>query len=193
VLTHACPAPLPPTAIGQVIGESCIPGIAADNTDAIFEEHTVSACLDAACAVRNEYGTRERVFNFGAVVADLMAQVEADGKLPPCAGVRANLKFINPIKVPCTVNFSIRARGAPTPGVTFPMAVDPPQLIIPPNEYRYTSIVFAPNAIQQYSGQLEAVVVDGSHPATKSFACEVRGEGTLPSLSLQVRLGCRVE
>ena len=33
----------------------------------------------------------------------------------------------------------------------------------------------------------------GSDPKTKGFTCELRGEGTLPSLSLQVRgvLGCR--
>lgn len=65
------------------------------------------------------------------------------------------------------------------------MLVDPPQLIIPPMEYRYAAVVFAPSAIQQYSGSFEAVVQDGGDPATRAFTCEVRGEGTLPSLSLQ--------
>lgn len=67
------------------------------------------------------------------------------------------------------------------------MVMDPPQLVIPPHEFRYTSVVFAPQAIQQYSGTLEAVVKDGSDPATQKFTCEIRGEGTLPSLALQVR------
>eukprot|EP00955_Chlamydomonas_euryale_P017652 188684-Chlamydomonas_euryale.AAC.1 len=52
-------------------------------------------------------------------------------------------------------------------------------------EYRYAAVAFAPAAIQAYSGTLEATVQGGSDPATKAFTCEVRGEGTLPSLSLQ--------
>ncbi len=65
------------------------------------------------------------------------------------------------------------------------MEVDPPQLIIPPHEFRYMAVVFRPREIRQYSGTFEAVVQDGSDPATKSFTCEIRGEGTLPSLTLQ--------
>ena len=65
------------------------------------------------------------------------------------------------------------------------MECDPPQLIIPPHEFRYVAVVFRPQAIQQYSATFDAAVVDGSDPATKGFSCEVRGEGTLPSLSLQ--------
>ena len=67
------------------------------------------------------------------------------------------------------------------------MGVEPAQLVIPPQEYRYTALYFAPAAIQQYSATLEAVVQGGSDPATRSFSCELRGEGTLPTLSIQVR------
>jgi hypothetical protein len=66
------------------------------------------------------------------------------------------------------------------------MEVFPAQLVIPPHESRYTTVRFAPRAIQQYNGILEAVVEGGTDPKTKSFSVELRGEGTLPSLTLVV-------
>ncbi|KAG2489301.1 hypothetical protein HYH03_012133 [Edaphochlamys debaryana] len=200
----------------EVAGESCIPGIDAENTAAIFEEHVISASLDPFNPVNNEFATRERVFNFGAVLAALGAPSEAeqaaakkDGAATPPRGatppkgaavkakeeptsgaslaphaVRANLKFINPVKVPCVVNFSIKPRGNLPPGTVLPMEVSPAQLVIPPLEYRYTAIYFAPRAIQTYVATLEAVVENGGDPKTKSFSCEVRGEGTLPTLTI---------
>lgn len=70
------------------------------------------------------------------------------------------------------------------------MGVEPAQIVIPPHEYRYTTLYFAPAAIQQYSATFEAAVQGGSDPATKSFTCELRGEGTLPTLSIQVCFTC---
>ncbi len=64
------------------------------------------------------------------------------------------------------------------------MEVSPAQLVIPPLEYRYTAVYFAPRAIQLYGATLEAVVENGSDPKTKSFTCELRGEGTLPTLTI---------
>ncbi|EFJ42226.1 hypothetical protein VOLCADRAFT_67248 [Volvox carteri f. nagariensis] len=161
----------------EVAGESCIPGIDAENTVAIFEEHVISPSLDPFNPINNEFSTRERVFNFGAPLPSAAAASHA---------VRANLKFINPVKVPCVVNFTIKPRGNLPPGVctAFPMEVSPAQLVIPPLEYRYTAIYFAPRAIQSYVATLEAVVENGGDPKTKSFSCEVRGEGTLPSLAI---------
>jgi len=51
--------------------------------------------------------------------------------------VKANLKFTNPIKVPCTVNFTIKPRGGATPNQRFPMEVHPASIVIPPNESRW--------------------------------------------------------
>lgn len=157
-----------------------------------------------------QLGLRERAFNFGAVIADLVSPPpptpEVPGKkpdpkskvpvdIPPppprdlslSAGVKAQLKFTNPIKVPCVVNFSVKPRNPlpdPKAPMAFPMDVVPAQITIPPQESRYTTIVFEPRAIAQYSATLEAVVENGSDPATKAFSCELRGEGTLPSLTL---------
>ena len=207
----------------SLAGESCIPGMDASNVESMFEEHTISGSLDPFSTVNNEFGLRERVFNFGSVVADLVSGAEAAAAQASSGGgggVRANLKVINPIKVPCTINFSMKPRGQYPPGeatarsqrgvilristsscrfkphfyrvlsrqslgVPFPMECDPPQIVIPPMEFRYVAVVFRPRAIQQFSATFDAVVVDGSDPATKGFSCEMRGEGTLPSLSLQ--------
>lgn len=194
----------------EVGGESCIPGIDAAALESIFEEHTISASLDPAGAVSCQLGLRERAFNFGAVIADLVSppplppapagkdkgKGAADLPPPPArdlsqsSGLKAQLKFTNPVKVPCVVNFCIKPRSPPQDPkapVVFPMDVVPAQLVIPPQESRYTTIVFEPRAIAQYSGTLEAVVENGTDPATKCFSCELRGEGTLPSLTLTVR------
>jgi hydrocephalus-inducing protein len=74
----------------------------------------------------------------------------------------------------------------PPAGQQFPMVVEPSQIVIPPHEYRYTCLYFAPTAIQQYSATFEASVQGGADPATRGFSCELRGEGTLPTLSVQV-------
>jgi hypothetical protein len=50
--------------------------------------------------------------------------------------VKANLKFTNPVKVPCTVNFTVKPRGSYLPGQVFPMEVHPASITIPPNESR---------------------------------------------------------
>ena len=98
-------------------GESCIPGMDANNVESIFEEHTISGSLDSNSTVNNEFGLRERVFNFGSVVADLVSSAGAVAAGNATGGgVRANLKIINPIKVPCTINFSMKPRGQYPPG-----------------------------------------------------------------------------
>lgn len=73
--------------------------------------------------------------------------------------------------------------------MSLPMEVFPAQLVIPPLEYRYTALYFAPRAIQGYAATLEATVENGGDPKTRAFSCEVRGEGTLPSLTIQEPTG----
>jgi hydrocephalus-inducing protein len=126
-------------------------GIDAENLGAIFEEHVVLNHLDPFNPVSSSFGLKERVFNFGTVMANLpdaatlaaglattggtASKGSKGGKkdksdtLPTSgtavgeqaavgnaakmdAAVRASLKFINPCKVPCTVNFSIKPHSA---------------------------------------------------------------------------------
>ena len=83
------------------------------------------------------------------------------------------------------MNFTIKPSGAPSQG-SFPMEVQPAQLVLPPNEARYVTLSFSPVAIRSYAATFEAAVEGGSHPATRAFSCELRGEGTLPSLSVEL-------
>lgn len=46
-------------------------GIDAQNIESIFEEHTIRSTLDPTMPGSNEYGLRERTFNFGAVIAQV--------------------------------------------------------------------------------------------------------------------------
>ena len=158
----------------EIAGESCIPGINAEDVESIFEEHVVVAALDPFNAQSCVFAKREKCFDFGAVIANVSEDTDE------ALGVTSNLKISNPNKVPCTVNFSVRARGEGE----VPMSVTPETAYIPPHEHRYVTITFAPKAIQVFSGVFEAVVENGGDPRTKSFSCELRGEGTLPHLVL---------
>ena len=88
-------------------------------------------------------------------------------------------------QVQATVNFSIKPGGTQPPS-PFPMTAQPSQLIIPANESRFMAVHFSPTAIRSYSATFEAVVENGGDAATRSFSCELRGEGTLPSLTLEL-------
>ena len=166
----------------EVAGESCIPGINAEDVGAIFEEHRVMPKIDPFHPVPGTYAVHEKVFDFGSVIATLG---EGDA-----TETRASFKISNPVKVPCSVNFKLTPRqqaedksgGVPPP---FPMQIEPAKINIPPHEYRYVTVKFAPSAIRQYSADFLAEVENGSGNAkTSTLAFEVRGEGVLPHLSL---------
>lgn len=66
------------------------------------------------------------------------------------------------------------------------MDVQPASITIPPLESRFATLCFCPRAIQTYVATFEAAVEGGRDPRTRALTFEVRGEGTLPSLTLQV-------
>eukprot|EP00775_Hariotina_reticulata_P008964 gene8964-9139_t len=224
-------------------GESCVPGIDVSSIGSMFEESVVVSHMDPFIPVSNSFGLKDKVYNFGTVLAQLPdaasaaaaapgadapsvtsgrerksvvskatgaagKRVGSAGKAVAGAGpasaaatagdwnqptlleepgaVKTNMKFTNPFKVPCTVKFTIKPRGGHQSGVTLPMEVHPSSIVLPPHEYRHITLAFCPRAIQQYSATFEAMVQDGAADlASSGFVCELRGEGTLPSLSLQ--------
>lgn len=140
-------------------------GIDTSNIAAIFEEHVMLSHLDPFNPINCSFGSRDKVFNFGTVLAQLpeagepggaegggpaagkgdkkgvvakaaalkAARASVTGTSAATAGaaaasaqstslmdepgaVKANLKFTNPIKVPCTVTFSIKPRAGNQPG-----------------------------------------------------------------------------
>lgn len=194
----------------ELTGDSCIPGINTTDVDTIFEEHRVLNQMDPFAPASLVFYKRERLFDFGPVVAQLAAppaegaaadpkakpDPKAKGGAAPAAaavahepegdeeakqGVSANLRISNPAKVPCTVSFNVQSKGSDP---TFPMWVHPAKLDIPPHEYRYITVRFAPTAIQSYVANFEAKVENGGDPKTSGFSFEVRGEGVLPHVTL---------
>jgi hypothetical protein len=151
-------------------------GIDSSNLASIFEEHVVLPHLDPFKPINCSFGLKDKVFNFGTLIAqlpELLAEpgsglsprdasgaagkkagrpgVSAKGRasvaaaaaapdaaaaaapaapakaaaakpqdtgslLDDPAAVKANLKFINPKKVPCTVHFSITPQNGSQPG-----------------------------------------------------------------------------
>jgi hypothetical protein len=115
--------------------------------------------LDPFKPVPCSFGMRDRMFNFGALLAQLPdaseggtatdsggkksaakagraaaagrtsttaanaptgptpASIHCGSVLDEPGAVRANLRFTNPVKVPCTVNFAIKPRTGAAPGV----------------------------------------------------------------------------
>jgi hydrocephalus-inducing protein len=110
-----------------------------------------------------------QVFNFGTVVADLSNDVSC----PQCA-VSASIKITNAVKVPCTVNLSVKPISKDA-SMQFPLGVQPVQLVIPAHEYRFAQLLFHPKHIMSFSGMLEAIVENGQgNPATHKFTCELQ-------------------
>ena len=169
----------------EISGESCIPGINSSDFEGIFEEHLVKSAFDPYESNRGVFALREKCFDFGAVVAQVDGETD-DRSASMGTGMSSNLKISNPHKVPCTVNFSVHAKG--DEAGAFPMDVSPAKAHIPAHEHRYVTVTFDPRSIGQFSGVFEATVegaaADGS--AVQAFRCELRGEGTLPTLSLSL-------
>ena len=158
--------------------ESCIPGINTEDLDAVFEEQTVIPSLDPnvntqSVITSSLYAIQERVFWFGTLIAS---------KVPE--GVVEKFKIMNPNKIPCTVNFSVKPRTQ-SKNEGFAFEVSPASVKIPPHENAYVKVSFKPENMMPYGGIFEAVVEHGDPESNSGkFSFEVRGEGTLPTLLL---------
>ncbi|KAF5830389.1 hypothetical protein DUNSADRAFT_14652 [Dunaliella salina] len=160
----------------------------AFNFGAVIADLTTPPAVERVSSAKGGKGDKKGATADAAAAAALAAAEAAKvDRVEQQGGARAVLKFTNSVKVPSTVNLSIKPRlaSADKQASSFPMEVHPSQMIIPPQESRFATVYFTPRALQHYSGILEAVVEGGTDPNTKSFTCEVRGEGVLPSLSLQ--------
>ncbi|KAJ3287536.1 hypothetical protein HK104_008544 [Borealophlyctis nickersoniae] len=155
----------------RLIGESCIPGINTTDFASIFEEHAVCKRLDMFNTQGNVYAEDDRVFYFGAYLAGQQAQVR--------------FKIANPYKIPCDVTLSTRPRSkTKSDAADFAFDLDPKKLSIPSHEHRYVTVSFHPTSIQSYAGIFEAVVDNVGESKSKTLMFELRGEGTLPRVTV---------
>jgi hydrocephalus-inducing protein len=163
----------------ELCAESSIPGLNTDDLDQVFEEQTVIPSLDPSLNTQtiissSLYSIQERVFWFGTLVAS---------KNPE--GAKERFKIMNPNKIPCTVKFAVKPRSQ-SKSEGFAFEVSPDSLTIDPHKHKYVTVGFMPTAMMTYGGIFEAVVETGD-PESKSgkLVCELRGEGTLPTLLVE--------
>ncbi len=172
----------------ELIGESCIPGISTSDWDTIFEEQEVVRRADASVVTSAVFFAEEPSFNFGPVVFGTQSE--------------QRFRITNPFKIPCTVDFAIKAAraavaaadpkakgGAPAAGGAplndgSAFEVQPSKLSIPTHEFRYVTVYYNPKSLETMSGKFEAVVDGGSDAKTNLLAFSLRGDGILPRIKI---------
>ncbi|CAJ1447961.1 unnamed protein product [Effrenium voratum] len=164
--------------------QSCTPGIDTENMQSIFEEQFVAPTLEDAIATAGRIDIRAfdeeaRYFSFGPV------SVQGQSS-PDQAQDAAKFRITNPNPIPCDVKFDIKPTTAPSgkDAPVLPFELSTKDLHIPAHEYRYVKVRFAPQALQRYSAMFEAAVPEGKDSKTNLLKFEMRGDGTVPSISI---------
>eukprot|EP01064_Diplonema_japonicum_P013676 TRINITY_DN21214_c0_g1_i2.p1 TRINITY_DN21214_c0_g1~~TRINITY_DN21214_c0_g1_i2.p1 ORF type:complete len:4615 (+),score=1185.39 TRINITY_DN21214_c0_g1_i2:107-13846(+) len=172
-------------------GESCVPGITADlgsaESEMIFEEQQIVTKLDLSRKLRSVFAKEDRVFSFGSIITH--------------QAVQESFRISNPFTVPCTVTTAVRKRGESEGAVAAMSAFevawvalpgqvetdDAQSISIPPHEYRYAKVSFTPTELRSYFALFEAAVKDGTDPKTKELLFEIRGDGSLPQVQVELQ------
>jgi len=154
----------------EISGESCIPGILNTDFLQIFEEAAVSRKVpsDPNEIIKNMFIEEERTLYFGPRLVNSRSEMR--------------VKIVNPTKVPIIVNVDMAAKGSEPNAFE---VLEPKQLQIPMHEHRYATILFEPTGLETFIASFEATVELGEpEPKTNSLIFEVRGDGTLPRVSI---------
>ena len=162
----------------DLAGESCIPGVNAWDFDMIFEEQTVIPSLAITHTQKmlssKVFAQEENVFLFGTQVSSKNHE-----------GISEMFKIMNCSKVPASVIFSVKPRTS-SKSEGFGFDVSPSKVHILPHGYEYVKVTFKPTDMIAYGGIFEAIVEGGEpSPKTHKLFFELRGEGTLPTVSQQ--------
>ncbi|KDO23200.1 hypothetical protein SPRG_10008 [Saprolegnia parasitica CBS 223.65] len=150
----------------EMTGESCYPGINTSDMESIFEEQAVVQTFGSGhthCLERNQ------------PIAVLVGK-----------NIVERFKISNPTKVLATVRFSIKAptESKDESGVGM-FTVQPTVWDIPPHEHRYVNVHFKPTSITTYHALFAAVVDDGADPSSNVLQFDMRGEGTMPCITIE--------
>ena len=154
----------------ELVGESCIPGINAENFEGVFEEQAVVRQLDPDRDEENVFAVKERTFTFGHIVPSSHPN-----------GVCQKFKISNPNKVAASVALTVTPTTAEDEGV---FSVQPASMDIPSHEHRYVDVYFNPKLMRSFSATFLAAVEGGTDPRTKKLEFTLAGEGTLPCVSV---------
>lgn len=108
---------------------------------------------------------------------------------PPEFGVTESLRLTNPKAVPCKVQLSIKPRegdaASKAGGSSDAFEVFPQEVVISPHDSKQIQVKFTPTHLASFAAVLEAVVPQGTDPCSNYLSFELRGDGAVPSVSLQ--------
>ncbi|KAI5082267.1 hypothetical protein GOP47_0002010 [Adiantum capillus-veneris] len=173
----------PQDPVYTVSGDSCMPGIDV-GLETIFEEHhVVSSNNNEKIPPKGTFSRKENVFSFGPVVLAAPAS-KSTGQKPAGQIVEAKLRIENPYKVPCSLEFLISSSSQQVQDSSC-FSVSPKTGEIPPLEYMFVTCSFLPATMKIYSSTLDIMLMIKGQAQTSLFKCELTGEGTLPSLSIE--------
>ncbi|CAE8631652.1 unnamed protein product [Polarella glacialis] len=193
--------PVAGTSTYLLTGQSCVPGINTVDLQTVFEEQFFASTLEDAIAIAGRADVRvfseaDQIFHFGPVLASGGAGVAASTPASPSGaftaeltqpGVTEFLRLSNPKAIPCKIQLHIKPRegGDTKAGNEIVFEVEPQELVIPPHESRQIAVSFKPTHLANFGAVLEAVVPQGTDPNTNYLSFELRGDGAVPSISLQ--------
>lgn len=118
-------------------------------------------------------------------------------------GVIERFRLTNPKAIPCRVRIEVRGRGeedappagggkqlkgkAPPPPKesVFKVRAEDQEIVIPARDSQQIEVCFQPPRLASFSAEFKATVVGGMDPLTNSLSFELRGDGAVPSVSLQ--------
>eukprot|EP00913_Durusdinium_trenchii_P031056 g29084.t1 len=175
-------------------GQSCVPGINTTDLQTVFEEQFFTRTLEDAIAIAGRLDVRvfseaDQIFHFGPVLVKERgvgsSQPASPSGAPPDAGVTENLRLTNPKAVPCKVQLSIKQNSDTGAGSSDAFQVFPQELVISPHDSKQIQVKFTPTHLASFGAVLEAVVPQGTDPNSNYLSFELRGDGAVPSVSLQ--------
>lgn len=191
----------------ELSGEICSPGIDTRTWDTIFEEQEVRPRIENALS-KNYFARDDRTFMFSPVIANnrnVLGLTERfkivnPFKVPCNVQMRTVLGSGMGGQAPAASNQNQSSNKSSkkskqnkdngmssNTGVTDssnPFQVLPTALHIPAHEHRYVTVSFTPKSLQAYKGVFEALVDKGTDSNSSLLSFDLRGEGTLPHLTV---------
>ncbi|CDI85439.1 Hydrocephalus-inducing protein like protein, related [Eimeria praecox] len=177
--------PIKPAATYFIQGQSSVPCISLE-PEKLFHEQALAISMDEAYAMwQKRSGTifvqEENCLCFGPVIA---------GSPGSASGVVEMIRIDNPQLIPAEIIFEIKQapRGPhdknQQTAEDSAFDVQPKRIVVAPHDYAHATVSFKPTALQQYSSSLRIAVEKSANPLTGQAQFDLRGEGTLPSITL---------
>lgn len=148
-------------------GSSHIPGIECSHFEKILPGLALALSFDRPKITSTTFIEDEQSLVFNPIVVGMKSKVTA--------------KIINIQPIPCTVDLGVKPK-AKVSG-QFPFDISEKCINLNGNSEASFDITFSPNGVDKFLGLFEAVVKNGTDPATKALKFSVEGVGSLPQIS----------